>query len=171
MSTDDQPSVWPQPLRKSLQDLALQLWREIGESQIAAQNEIEKAWDSVGAQIVMHERDAATMPFEDAEQMITFFETPRDQIGRQFAKRRHRVAAVTSPCEHGIVYICRNDRQASGGTGFQIPQKPERVGLLARGTARRPALGVALLVPRPLRDPRKDTIAEYLEHPPVAKEA
>ena len=81
MSTDDQPSVWPQPLRKSLQDLALQLWREIGESQIAAQNEIEKAWDSVGAQIVMHERDAATMPFEDAEQMITFFETPRDKSG------------------------------------------------------------------------------------------
>jgi hypothetical protein len=55
----------------------LQPWREIRERQIAAQNEIEKAWDSVGAQIVMHERDAATMPFEDAEQVITFFETPR----------------------------------------------------------------------------------------------
>jgi len=87
----------------------LQPWREIRESQIAAQDKIEEAWDSLGAQIVMHERDVATMPFEDAEELISFFETPRQQIGRQFAKRRPWVTAFPCPCEHGIVHICRND--------------------------------------------------------------
>src|SRR5262245_44860642 len=79
MSTDDQASVWPQPRGEPFQDLALQPWRKIRESQIAAQNEIETAWDSVGAHIVMHERDVAVMPFEDTEGVINFFETPRDQ--------------------------------------------------------------------------------------------
>src|SRR5262245_9030497 len=120
---------------------------------------------------MMQERDVASMPFEDAEKVVTSIETTRDQIVREFAKRRPLIAASTSPCEHGIVHIRRKDGQASCSAGFQIPQKLERVGLLTRGTARRPALGVALLVPSPPRDVRKNTIAEYLEHQPVAKEA
>jgi hypothetical protein len=86
MSPNHQPSIWPQLGYDLLQHLALQSWGKICESQIAAQNEIERAWDSGGAHIVRRKCNVATMPFHEAEDLIAFLETSRDQIGRQFAQ-------------------------------------------------------------------------------------
>ena len=174
MRTDDEIAAASQPRRKVAHDLHLQRRLKVGEHEIAAENKVERSFGYVPPDVLLQERDILAVRRLHAQQIVSPLEATIDPVARHLLHAAPLVAAGRRAGENRFVDIGTKQRKGDIGMSVgerQVPQDAQRIDLLARGAAGRPADNVALLLRRQLRQLWQDALAQDPEHISVAIEA
>ena len=89
---DDEIAMWKEPIEEACEDALLQGKREVGEGNVAAENEIEARRRGLELQILMNELNAVPMGGVDAEQRSDAVESLLEKLTRQFTQARFLIA-------------------------------------------------------------------------------
>lgn len=176
MTADDQVPVRHQSLRELGQDAALQILREVGERQVATENEMEGTIGHLPAQILLCELDAGTVLGAQAERIGSErLEGRKPYLVRELAQAAAGIDRRARPLELLVVGIGAEDTEVDLGEGGRIRRVGEQlqgVGFLAGAAAGRPDTEHPVVVRQRLAGQiRQDLVDQDLEYTAVTREA
>ncbi len=174
MDTDDQRRPRVHVRVQLREDPALQRVGEVGEDQVPAQHQIEGARRQRSAHVAFDEGDAPAELRAQAPFVVGTLECATAPGLGQILEAARVEAAAARPLEHHRVRV--DARHAQGEAiaftrAAELPEKLDRVGFLARGTAEAEAgKRVRAARVRRARERRDHDRAERVEHAAVAVE-
>jgi hypothetical protein len=132
MTADDEEALRREGCCDPLQHRLLQRRCEIGEGEIAAQDQIEAARRGLLADVLLQELDALLVHRPQAPAPVVLREGLRGQLGRELTQTCRRVAGAPGAIEKGLVDIGCDNAKGRGRKPrpyLEIPQDLHRIGL------------------------------------------
>ena len=175
MPAENQEPVSTQALGDPRQHQSLARLIEVGERQIAAENELERAGGLRHANVLPCELDARFPLMAKAEQAATALKRAFNPLRWKLLEAAFRIARHARTCEESFVRVGSNNREIRSGEpepDALLPDETQRVRLLSRGASSTPAPDHRLDTPGCCRrELWQDCLSEAVEDSSVTAKA